>query len=176
MSVSRYDEPRPRLLADPEITPENPIHSWVLIPPAYTLSRHVEVLVGAGKTLLVVDASEVQDQVMTEGPFVKLAVSPNGRFFALYSENGTVWVISSDFQRKLSELDTGMGNNWPREVVWCGNNSVVLCWDDEVQMMGPRGVALRYYYEKKVHVIPDIDGVRIMSADKCEFLQKVPGK
>lgn len=143
VAVSRYDEPRPKLLADPGITAETPIHSWTVIPPAYTLSAHVEVLLAVGNTLLVVDASEAQDQMMDQGPFTHVAVSPNGKFFALYSTDGRVWVISSDFQRKLSEVDTGMGEDHPLEVVWCGSNSVILAWEDAVQMVGPRSVALR---------------------------------
>ena len=34
----------------------------------------------------------------------------------------------------------------------------------------------RYYYDGWVHLLPDIDGVRIITNDVCEFLQKVPGK
>lgn len=33
----------------------------------------------------------------------------------------------------------------------------------------------RYYYMDPVHVISEVDGVRIISIDKCEFLHKVPG-
>lgn len=33
----------------------------------------------------------------------------------------------------------------------------------------------RYYYDAWVHLIPDIDGVRLITNDVCEFLQKVPG-
>lgn len=142
VAVPRYDEPRPRLLADPGVG-DAPIHSWALIPPSYTLSRHVEVLVATGATILVVDASESQDQVLQQGPFSHITVSPNGKFVSLYTAEGKVWVISSDFQENLSEYDTGMGRNLPLDVAWCGNSSVVLVWDDEVHMVGPNGVFLR---------------------------------
>ena len=32
----------------------------------------------------------------------------------------------------------------------------------------------RYYYDGWVHLLADIDGVRIMTNDVCDFLQKVP--
>ena len=35
-------------------------------------------------------------------------------------------------------------------------------------------VICRYYYDDWVHLLPDIDGVRIITNDVCEFLQKVP--
>ena len=34
----------------------------------------------------------------------------------------------------------------------------------------------RYYYDGWVHLLPDIDGVRIITNEVCEFLQKVPGR
>ena len=34
--------------------------------------------------------------------------------------------------------------------------------------------ARRYYYTDPIHLVNEVDGVRIISIDKCEFLQKVP--
>lgn len=31
----------------------------------------------------------------------------------------------------------------------------------------------RYYYDGRVHVIPEFDGVRLITNDTCEFLHKV---
>src|SRR5690606_31369606 len=90
-----------------------------------------------------VDASESQDQVLQQGPSSHITVSTNGKFVSLYTAEGKVWDISSDFQENLSEYDTGMGQNLPLDVAWCGNSSVVLVWDDEVHMVGPNGVFLR---------------------------------
>ncbi|RPA85838.1 vacuolar protein sorting 16 [Ascobolus immersus RN42] len=174
IAVSRYDEPRPRLLADPEVPQETPIHSWAIVPPAYTLSRHVEVFLAVEKTIYIVDQTEVQNQMMDQGPFLHISVSPNGNLTALYSESERVWVVSTDFQNKWSEVDVGMGGTHPIDMVWCSNDSVVLAWQDEVQMMGPNGIALRYFYDDRVHVLPDVDGVKLLSGGKLEFLQKVP--
>lgn len=35
---------------------------------------------------------------------------------------------------------------------------------------------IRYFYDGWVHLLADIDGVRLITNDVCEFLQKVPGK
>ena len=137
--VTHYTEPRPKLLANP---PNGEVHSWSIIPPAYTLSRSVEVLLAIGRTIFVVDASEAEDRILQDGPFKHLSVSPNGRFVSLYTEDGKVWVISSDFQNKLSEYDS-KAKTRPKDVQWCGNNSVVLAWEDEVHMVGPKGAALK---------------------------------
>lgn len=139
VTVSHYLEPRPKLLAVP---PEGTVHSWSLIPPAYTLSRSVEVLLALDKTIFVVDLSDAEDRILQDGPFKHVSVSPNGRFVTLYTEDGKVWVISSDFQKKLSEYNS-KAKTLPKDVQWCGNNSVVLAWEDEVHMVGPNGAALK---------------------------------
>ena len=170
IAVSSYDEPRPKLLATP---PSGEVHSWSLVPPAYTLSRSVEVLVAVDRTVYVVDAAEAEDRGLSDGPFKHIKVSPNGRFVALYTEDGKVWVVGSDFQNKYSEYDS-KAKTKPSHVHWCGNDSVILAWEDEVHMVGPNGVAVKYFYDGQVHVIPDLDGVRILTNEVCEFLHKVP--
>ncbi|KAF2087830.1 vacuolar protein-like protein sorting vps16 [Saccharata proteae CBS 121410] len=170
ISVARYDEPRPKLLAIP---PTDPVESWALIPPTETLSRSVEVLLAIGATMYVVDATDCEDRQLEQGPFGHTSVSPNGKYVALYTEDGKVWVVSSDFQNKLSEYDS-RAKTVPKDMQWCGNSSVVLAWEDEIHVVGPNGVASKYYYDSWVHLISDVDGIRIMTNDLCEFLQRVP--
>lgn len=61
IAVTNFDEPRPKVLADAGIN--EPPHSWTVIPPKFTLSRHVEVLLAINSTILVVDATEARDEV-----------------------------------------------------------------------------------------------------------------
>ena len=133
----------------------------------------MEVLLALDQTIYVVDSSEAEDRLLQNGPFRHVSVSPNGKFVTLYTEDGKVWVISSDFQEKLSEYDS-KARTIPKDVQWCGNNSVALAWEDEVHMVGPSGAALKYFYDGWVHLLPDVDGVRLITGDVCELLQKVP--
>jgi hypothetical protein len=41
-------------------------------------------------------------------------------------------------------------------------------------MVGPFGDWIKYSYDDAIYLVPEIDGVRVISCDKCEFLQKVP--
>jgi len=91
----------------------------------------------------VVDATESQDQLLQNGPFQHISVSPNGRFVSLYTSDEKVWVISVDFQQRYSEYVSDMTGQVPLDMQWCGNNSVVVVWDDEVHMVGPAGAALK---------------------------------
>ena len=140
VEVSNYEEPRPRLLATP---PNEAITSWALIPPAYSLSRSVEVLLALGKTIVVVDATDAEDRGLDKGPFLHVGVSPNGRCVALYTEDGRVWVVSSDFQNRLSDYDS-KAKTVPKDLQWCGNDAVALAWEDEVHVVGSNGSAAKY--------------------------------
>lgn len=169
VSVTRYDEPRPQLLAIP---PAGDVMSWSMIPPEYTSSRSVEVVLAIGQTIYVVDAAEAEDRQLQNGPFRHIGISPNGKFIALYTDDGKVWVISSDFQDRYSEYESRVKTP-PKDLQWCGNNAVVLAWEDEIHLVGPNGAAVTYYYESWVHLLPDVDGIRVITNDRCEFLQKV---
>lgn len=62
----------------------------------------------------------------------------------------------------------------PQQMAWCGMDSVLLYWDDELMMVGPLGDPVRYFYDEPVILIPECDGVRILSNTSMEFLQRVP--
>ncbi|RCH85747.1 hypothetical protein CU098_002029, partial [Rhizopus stolonifer] len=171
ISVTNFEEPQPKPLA--ELRLEEPLHSWTVVPPQFTLSRHVEVLIATGSTILVVDSKEVTDQHLNQGPFTKMVVSPNGKFLALFTSDGKLWVVSTDFQKNLSEYAT-KSKIAPQQLVWCGTDSVVLYWEKIVLMVGPFGDWIKYTYEDPIYLASEIDGVRIISNDKCELLQKVP--
>lgn len=170
VTVTSYDEPRPKLLASP---PEGEVHSWAIIPPNYTLSRSVEVLLSIGQTVYVVDATECEDRFLDIGPFTQMSVSPNGKFAALYTETGHAHVITSDFQTRLSEHDS-KSKIPPKYLHWCGNDAVVIAWEDELHVVGPKGAVAQFFYDNRIHVVPDTDGVRVISNNLCDFLQRVP--
>ncbi|KAL8417667.1 hypothetical protein RB594_001354 [Gaeumannomyces avenae] len=170
VSVSSYAEPRPRALA---AAPDGPVHSWALIPPRHTLSRSVEVLLSIGQTVYVADASECEDRFLDIGPFSHVAVSPNGKFAALYTPAGHVHVITCDFQTRLSEHDL-KSRIPPKYVSWCGNDAVVVAWEDEIHLVGPGAAAATFMYDGRIHVVQDHDGVRVLTNESCDFIQKVP--
>ncbi|KAK5631733.1 hypothetical protein RRF57_007447 [Xylaria bambusicola] len=170
VSVASYDEPRPKPLAT---SPEGEIHSWAIISPSCTLSRSVEVLLSVGKTIYVVDATDCEDRLLDIGPFTHISASPNGKFAALYAADGKTHVITSDFQDRLSEYDS-KSQITPKYLAWCGNDAVVIAWEDEVNLVGPNSAVASFVYEGRVHVISDHDGVRLLTNDVCDFVQKVP--
>ena len=78
-------------------------------------------------TIYSVDNLETTDQRIGRGPFSHLAPSPNGKSLALLTSSGTLWVVSTDFQRSLAEYDTtAVAAGDIRQVLWCGNDAVPI--------------------------------------------------
>jgi len=71
---------------------------------------------------------------------------------ALYTEEGKAFVITSDFQNRLSEHNS-KSRTPPKDLQWCGNDAVVIAWEDEVHIIGPNNAAAKYFYDGRVHLI-----------------------
>lgn len=192
----------PHVLSPPDAASKTPF-SWHVLPPDVSSSGLVEVLISpaSSNTILTLESvSGLTDMRLSRGPFPAIRPSPNGKLLALLTADNKLWVVSSDFQRSLSEFDItkcqgfqaaqsaqsaqsaagssiqqGIKGTGVRQVEWCGNNTVALAWDSEVLMIGPFGDSLPYPYAGPIHLISELDGLRIVSADRLEFLQKVPG-
>jgi vacuolar protein sorting-associated protein 16 len=126
---------------------------------------------------------EIQDQLLQQGPFTYMALSPNGRFLALYTAyngGGRIWVIYSDFQKMISDFTIPGGESNTdgavRQIGWVGNDAVAVTWEGgRVIIMGPTGGYLEYFHNAGVWIIEEVDGMRIYSTTACDFIHKVPG-
>ena len=57
-----------------------------------------EVLVATGDALLVIDAARCEEKHVGASPVTRLAVAPNGAMIAVFTEDGTLVVVSADFE------------------------------------------------------------------------------
>jgi hypothetical protein len=124
-----------------------PPHSWAAIAPDLNISRHVEVLLSVDATIYTVDNLESVDQRLSRGPFTHVSPSPNGKSLALLTFSGTLWVVSTDFQRSMAEFDTSTvagANESVRQVEWCGNDAILVTWESLAVLVGPFGDTLQY--------------------------------
>ncbi|KAI0035807.1 vacuolar assembling/sorting protein VPS16 [Vararia minispora EC-137] len=175
LEVKGWEGNRPMTLANPGIS--EPPYSWTLIPPDFTISRHTEILLSVESTVFTVDNLDAVDQRLSRGPFTYIAASPNGKSLALLTFTGTLWVVSTDFQRSLAEFDTtqvvgAVGD--VRQVEWCGNDAILVNWSSLSLIVGPFGDTLSYFYSGSTFATTEIDGIRILGPDSCDFIQKVP--
>lgn len=117
-----------------------------MIPPDLNISRHVEVLLSVDSTIFSVDNLESVDQRLSQGPFTHVSPSPNGKALALLTFSGVLLVISTDFQRRMAEFDTGSvpgTQGQVQQVEWCGNDAILVTWDSIVVLVGPNGETLQ---------------------------------
>ncbi|KAI9024081.1 Vps16, C-terminal region-domain-containing protein [Hyaloraphidium curvatum] len=170
ISVSSFDQPRPRPLAALG-TAQAPI-SWTVLPP-YP-GQEPAVFAAVEKTIYTVDARKAQNQLLSNGPFSKLAISPNGKFLATATD-AKLWIVSVDFQRSLGEFPLERPKP-PDQLCWCGTDAVAAFWARERTLMlaSLGGSPVTLDMTGYGFLAPEVDGCRIITDDKCEFLQKVP--
>lgn len=51
---------------------------------------------------------------------------------------------------------------------------MLLYWSEALLMVGPNGDPVLYNYDEPIKLIPECDGVRILSNSNMEFLHRVP--
>lgn len=171
-TINNLDEKRIRKLASlPGLNA--PPSSWLTIPE----ERESRVLVAVESFLYSVTSDNVQ-KVSPEvsepvSSFIEMALSVNNKYLALFADTGLVWIGSSDLRIVYCEFNTRHTSR-PEQLAWCGNGALICYWQYEYMMIGPdQDVDVRVL-EDNVYFIPEIDGIRIVSNEKHEFLQKVP--
>ncbi|XP_015880079.3 protein VACUOLELESS1 [Ziziphus jujuba] len=172
--IPDFKNPKPCKLADPGI--EELPFCMAVIEPQYTMSGNVEVLLGVGEAFVVAVEEDGVQQLGAEvlrGPLQKMAVSRDGQWLASFTHDGRLLVMTSDLQKVIMEQECESALP-PEQLSWCGMDTVLLYWDDMLLMMGPRGDPVRYLYDEPIILIPECDGVRILSNSSMEFLQRVP--
>lgn len=148
--------------------------AWCVLPG----ERHTEVLVARGRELYLLrehDCHQRTPDILHEHTAIlEIAASFDGRHLALFTDAGQLWIGSSDMRMKYCEIPTECMTR-PRQLIWCGSDAVALCYGCNVALYGRReGDAVTYVYDTAAHLVPEIDGVRVLSAAQHEMMQKVP--
>ncbi|KAK6157102.1 hypothetical protein DH2020_011350 [Rehmannia glutinosa] len=170
-AVPDFKIPKTVKLADCNL--EELPHCMAVIEPQYTKSGDVEVLLGVGDHVLLVEEDGVQHLAEGIGPLQKMVVSRKGEFVASFTHDGRLLVMSTDFADVIIDYACESALP-PDQLAWCGLDSVLLYWDDMLLMVGPYGDPVRYIYDEPIILIPECDGVRILSNTSMEFLHRVP--
>ncbi|XP_019868219.1 vacuolar protein sorting-associated protein 16 homolog [Aethina tumida] len=141
-----------------------------------------EVLIARGMELYRLKQDEHHTSAMLQADFehsytsiLDIAVSFNARHLALFTDTGYLWLGSTNLTVKYCEVDTKITHK-PKQIIWCGNEAVVLYWeyDNSLLIVGKHGQKMMYTYDGSLYLVPEIDGVRILSTTQHEMLQKVP--
>jgi hypothetical protein len=74
---------------------------------------------------------------------------------ACFMSSGILTVMSTSFTTKILDFDTNSTRK-PVQMVWCGEDAVLLSWQGFVLMVGPYGHWLQFPYAgTPCHVIPE---------------------
>lgn len=163
-----------RQLSEAPTSGDQPLTAWCVIPG----ERHTEVLVARSRELYLLREHDCQqltpDVLHDHTAILEMALSLDGRHLALFTDAGQLWIGSSNLRYKYCETITECVPR-PRQLVWCGSDAVALSYGCNVAVFGRRdGEAVTYVYDAAAHLVPEIDGVRVLSAAQHEMMQKVP--
>lgn len=79
----------------------------------------------------------------------------------------------SDFSQQLSEFDSRSGVP-PADVAWCGVDAVALRWEGLLLLVDPYGNWLKRACDEAVVLVPEVDGLRLVTSTSCSLLRRVP--
>ncbi|POV99916.1 hypothetical protein PSTT_13467, partial [Puccinia striiformis] len=149
--------------------------AWAVIPPHSSSTGIVQILASRSDSIVVIDPMDSTDQrLAAKGPFLRIVPSPNGKFLALLTGPGSPkpYTVGSSHPIFLSGQDF-LNDGPPTQMVWCGGDTIVIAWEKSLLMIGPFGASLRHTFNDSIHLVTEIDGIRILSLSTCESLSKV---
>uniref|UniRef100_A0A8C2K9C7 Vacuolar protein sorting-associated protein 16 homolog n=1 Tax=Cyprinus carpio TaxID=7962 RepID=A0A8C2K9C7_CYPCA len=149
-----------------------------------TQDRQSKVLLASGPHLFILDNTACTP-VTPPGlspqasSIVHMCVSFSYKYLALLTDSGHVWMGTSNLKEKLSEVDTKIKGS-PKQMAWCRRPksqqpSAVVMWDGLLLVVGECKETIQYHLEDDSILVPELDGVRIISGTHHELLQEVPG-
>jgi WD40 repeat protein len=176
-AVLNFADPRPVRLADPQLNA--PPLCMCLLNAARTdptdpsSSTQLEIMLATNSgSIVIADQKQAIDMQVNSGPFAKMIVSPNGKLVAAFSIDGTLHIFHSEFDKNLSKFGTN-SKVPPLDMCWCGDDAVVLYWENILLLVGLYGDFIKYSYDGALALFSEKDGVRIFSEEKHEFLHLV---
>jgi vacuolar protein sorting-associated protein 16 len=145
----------------------------------------VLVALSDGSVYSLSESTTTRADILSESksPITHLQVAPRGHFVASINRQGILDVFTSDFQKRILHFDTSTPSLPLRQLVWCGEDSVVLHWESSSKkdsssfalMVGPQSDWLKYELDSvHTHMIQEIDGVRVLTPRSHTLIQRVP--
>lgn len=149
-----------------------------------TQDRQSKVLVANGSHLFILDNTACTPVTPSglspqASSVVHMCVSFSYKYLALLTDSGHVWMGTSNLKEKLSEVDTKIKTP-PKQMAWCRRPksqqpSAVVMWDGLLIVVGECKETIQYHLDDDSILVPELDGVRIISGTHHELLQEVPG-
>eukprot|EP01065_Artemidia_motanka_P019770 TRINITY_DN23593_c0_g1_i1.p1 TRINITY_DN23593_c0_g1~~TRINITY_DN23593_c0_g1_i1.p1 ORF type:complete len:906 (+),score=275.17 TRINITY_DN23593_c0_g1_i1:59-2719(+) len=155
-----------------------------VVPPEMHPSRKAIAFIAPEKTLWAVHEDDGFVDLQTRlGDMHKISVSPDAKHIAVYSHYCKVSIISADLKRHVFELEVKC-EVAPHQLVWGGPDLVACVWLPQqlgrrcaqslLVCIGRAGGHKLFSYAGPIHVVPECDGIRVLSDTTCDLYTRVP--
>ena len=166
------------------VHPESPRHpsSFLAFSDPASLSFDLQLVIGQadGGIQLVTEGqnvtafNKVPFSTEENGRVIDIAISGNATMFAFLQESGVVLVVPSDLSKLLGKQL--LQRKDVKQVTWCGSDAVCLVYSSYLAILGPDNSNASVDYSTTtpgVFCMGEVDGLRIITTEKHEFLEKV---
>ncbi|XP_073236796.1 vacuolar protein sorting-associated protein 16 homolog isoform X6 [Porites lutea] len=172
--ANNVEEVRSRRYYDPPGL-DAPPSSWVIMPH----DRGSSLLVAIDNLLYLTEKGQCNRLTVSFSAgapvtsIIEMAISYNYEYLAMFTDTGLLWIGSADLQKVYCEFNTSCPSR-PKQLTWCAMGAVICYWDDYLDVVGPTMDTIRYQMDSAVHLVQELDGVRIIGNETHELLQRVP--
>ncbi|KAL1140171.1 hypothetical protein AAG570_000103 [Ranatra chinensis] len=172
--VNSVKEPKVKML--PEAPGVNvPPSAWLVVCP----ERHSRVLFARGKELYSLNEGDSRavplniDLGADSYSIINMAVSSTYDYLAILNNRGKLWLGSLDVRKTLRLFDT-WNLSLPKQLVWCGNDAVVINWGSDIEVIAFSEDSIRFNYDSSLFLVQEVDCTRVITLQSHEIIQKVP--
>ncbi|XP_015681384.1 vacuolar protein sorting-associated protein 16 homolog isoform X2 [Protobothrops mucrosquamatus] len=145
-------------------------------------NRVTNVLLAVGQELYLLDDASCTPVTLPwlsphAGSFLRMAVSFNHRFLALFTDTGYVWMGRSNLKEKLAEFTCDY-RSCPKQMAWCTRQhsrqrAVVMAWDRCLVVAGSDQQSIQYKQLTKEVLLDRVVLRRLypVAIKICEYLR-----
>ncbi|XP_074594304.1 vacuolar protein sorting 16 [Brevipalpus obovatus] len=146
----------------------------------FSVSHEIQIILAKEANLFYLSPFKYEQMIIQRSivsNILNIVLSDDNKNIALYLDTGILWMGSLEGSQatRINEFLTKSGEK-PDSMVWCGNETVCSLWSiaDILLLVGLEKEWMNYYMGGPVHLIPELDGVRVISRETNEIIQKVP--
>jgi hypothetical protein len=175
--LNNINDPKIRRLAEVPGLSSRP-SSWAII----ASNKETQIIVAKDNELYLLNSSDQSCVYVSpnfSAPFssiTEITVSFDSSHIALFTDSGILWIgeTANELKNNYCEFDTKCKKAKPQQLLWCGESAVAGIWKNVLLVVGPEKDWLNYVIDGPVHMVQEIDGIRIIGNETQELLQRVP--
>lgn len=108
------------------------------------------------------------------GKIINIFISPNNQYIGMLNDQGDVFVFPSNLdgsERNISQTRLSFSSSY--QIMWCGEDCIVAANEGNIYLIGPDNKLHKLRLRNNLHIVQEVDGIRIITDDYVEFLQRV---